>query len=245
MRRFGLIGKTLKHSFSKNYFTQKFRENHITDCSYEIFELQSVDDFPLLLKGCPDLEGLNVTIPYKEQIISYMDEKNDVVKEIKACNCIKIVDGKLHGFNTDVIGFKNSLQPKLKPNHKRALILGSGGAAKAVKYVLENLGIEYQIVSRRKEFNHLGYEDVDGEILKQYTLIINTTPLGMYPNVNDDPPIPYEYLSSQHFLFDLIYNPEKTRFLQRGEQQGAQIANGHEMLVIQAEESWKIWNEVG
>ena len=242
MRRFGLIGKTLKHSFSKNYFTRKFNEQHIIDCSYDIFELQSIDALPSLLKTHPDLQGLNVTIPYKEEVLSFLHEKSEVVEEIGACNCIRVREGKLYGFNTDVTGFKNSLQPQLKPYHNKALILGSGGAAKAVQYGLRELNIEYRVVSRRKEFNGLGYEDVDDDVLRQYHLIINTTPLGMYPNINDDPPIPYEYLTSRHFLFDLVYNPEKTKFLQRGEQQGAQIANGHEMLVIQAEESWKIWN---
>jgi shikimate dehydrogenase len=245
MRRFGLIGKTLKHSFSKNYFTQKFREEHIKDCVYESFELQSIGELPGLLTTYPDLKGLNVTIPYKEEVISYLEERNEVVQETGACNCIKIISGKLHGFNTDVIGFKKSLQPKLKPHHKKALILGSGGAAKAVKYALRELNIDHLIVSRRKETGDLGYEDVDDEILKQYTLIINTTPLGMYPNVNDDPPIPYEFITPQHFLFDLVYNPEKTKFLQHGEKQGAQVANGYEMLILQAEESWRIWNNEG
>jgi shikimate dehydrogenase len=243
MRRFGLIGKTLKHSFSKNYFTQKFKDNQTRDCIYDIFELQSIDELPDLIATHPDLKGLNVTIPYKEQVLTFLNERSVVVQEIEACNCIKIINGKLHGFNTDVIGFKNSLQPKLKPHHKKALILGTGGAAKAVKYALKELEIEYLLVSRRKEFGDLGYEDVDDEILKQYTLIINTTPLGMFPNMNDDPPIPYEFLTPQHFLFDLVYNPEKTKFLQHGEKQGAQIANGHEMLILQAEESWRIWNE--
>jgi shikimate dehydrogenase len=243
MRRFGLIGKTLKHSFSKNYFTQKFRQERIEDCVYESFELQFIDELPGLLASYPDLEGLNVTIPYKEEVIPYLDEKNEVVREIEACNCIKVINGSLHGFNTDVVGFKNSLQPKLEPHHKKALILGSGGAAKAVKYALNELAIESLVVSRRKETGDLGYEDVDDVVLKEYTLVVNTTPLGMYPNVNDDPPIPYEYLTPQHFLFDLIYNPEKTRFLQRGEKQGAQIANGYEMLILQAEESWRIWSD--
>jgi len=244
MRRFGLIGKTLKHSFSKEYFTQKFKANTISDCVYESFELQSIHQLPALISGHLDLKGLNVTIPYKEEVIGFLDEKSEVVAAIGACNCIKIVDGKLHGFNTDVIGFKNSLGPKLKPHHKKALILGSGGAAKAVQYALKELGIDYLVVSRRKQLNGLGYEDVDDEILSVYTLIINTTPLGMFPNVNDEPPIPYEYLTPQHFLFDLIYNPAKTKFLQYGEEHGAQIANGHEMLILQAEESWRIWNKV-
>lgn len=243
MRRFGLIGKTLKHSFSKHYFTQKFKDNQASDCTYDIFELQSIDELPGLIATQPALEGLNVTIPYKEEVLVFLDERSAVVREIEACNCIKIRNGKLYGFNTDVGGFRNSLQPKLKPHHKKALILGTGGAAKAVKYALKELEIEYLLVSRRKESGDLGYEDVDDEILKQYTLLINTTPLGMFPNVNDDPPIPYEFLTPQHFLFDLVYNPEKTKFLQQGENRGAQIANGYEMLILQAEESWRIWNE--
>ena len=243
MRRFGLIGKTLKHSFSKNYFTQKFRENRIENCLYESFELPSIEELPSLIAAHPDLEGLNVTIPFKEEVIPFLNEKNEIVEAIGACNCIKIHEGRLHGFNTDVIGFKNSLQPKLKPQHKKALILGSGGAAKAVRYALQQLSIDCLVVSRRKGYSDLGYEDVDYEVLGQCKLIINTTPLGMFPNVNDDPPIPYEYITPEHFLFDLIYNPEKTKFLQRGEKQGAQISNGYEMLIGQAEESWRIWNQ--
>lgn len=242
MRRFGLIGKTLKHSFSKNYFAQKFRDSHINDCTYDTFELASITELPHLINRYPDLEGLNITIPYKEDVLSFLDEKSKVVQETGACNCIQIVKGKLHGYNTDVSGFKHSLQPKLKPGHKKALILGSGGAAKAVKYALQELGIEFLVVSRRKESGDLGYQEVNDEILRQYTLVINTTPLGMYPNIHEAPPIPYAFLTPQHFLFDLTYNPEKTMFLQQGESRGAQIANGYEMLVIQAEESWQIWN---
>ena len=243
MRRFGLIGKSLKHSFSKSYFTQKFQKDNIEDCSYEIFELQSVNEFPALLQAYPDIAGLNITIPYKEEITGYLNDKSEVVNQIGACNCIKVIEGKLHGFNTDVTGFKNSLQSKLAPHHTGALILGSGGAAKAVQYALKELGIEYRVVSRRKEFADLGYEEVDGGVLDRYKLIVNTTPLGMFPHVDDCPPLPYQLLTPQHFLFDLIYNPEKTKFLQQGESRGARIANGHEMLVIQAEESWRIWNQ--
>jgi len=244
MRRFGLIGKTLKHSFSKGYFTTKFQQQNIGNCHYELFELESIHQLPALIHTYPDLEGLNVTIPYKEEVTAFLEQKSEVVHEINACNCIHIKEGKLYGFNTDVIGFKTSLQPRLQSHHTKALILGSGGAAKAVTYALNEMKIESVVVSRRKKFNELGYEDIDDQILDQYKLIINTTPLGMYPNVNDDPPIPYEYITARHFLFDLIYNPEKTSFLQRGEKQGAQIANGREMLVIQAEESWKIWNNL-
>src|SRR6478672_3178941 len=243
MKRFGLIGKTLSHSFSKNYFTQKFAREHIDNCRYDLFELQTIEDLPALLLSNPDLEGLNVTIPYKQEVIPFLDEASDVVKEIGACNCIKITGGKLKGFNTDVVGFKRSLEAHLQPGHDKALILGSGGAARAVQYALKELGIEYKLVSRRKTGEGLGYEDIGEEILKKYSIIINTTPLGMYPNVDDAPPIPYEYVSSRHLLFDLIYNPEKTKFLQNGEEQGARIANGHEMLILQAEESWRIWNQ--
>lgn len=242
MRRFGLIGKTLKHSFSKNYFTQKFIDLNISDCIYDNFELQSIDELSGLLINS-DLQGVNITIPYKEQVVSFLDEKDEIVEAIRACNCIKIFNGKLVGFNTDVFGFKKTIESQLQPHHKKALILGSGGASKAVQYALKQLGIEFSIVSRRKKNDELGYEDIDDEILDQYTLIINTTPLGMFPNTNDDPPIPYEYLTPKHFLFDLIYNPEKTRFLEKGEKQGAKISNGHSMLILQAEESWRIWNE--
>ena len=243
MRRFGLIGKKLKHSFSKNYFTKKFENENISDCSYELFELSTIEEFPELIKKTPGLQGLNITIPYKEDVIKFLTKKTKVVDEIQACNCIKILEDQLIGYNTDVIGFKESLQPKLKSHHNKALVLGSGGASKAVQYSLKELGIAYYVVSRRKKFNQLGYEDVGKDVIDSYTLIINTTPLGMFPNVNDDPPIPYEYITSKHFLFDLVYNPGKSKFLKQGEEYGAQIANGHEMLVLQAEESWKIWNE--
>jgi shikimate dehydrogenase len=242
MKRYGLIGRTLTHSFSKNFFMQKFLENGITDCVYDNFELKCIEDLPALLKNYPDLNGLNVTIPYKEDVLQYLTDQNDIVKEVGACNCIKIEGDNLKGYNTDVIGFWKSLQPKLKRHHKRALILGTGGAAKAIRYVLEQLGIEYANVSRRKKVNELGYEDLGEEVLSKYYLIINTTPLGMYPNVDTDPPMPYEYITRKHFLYDLIYNPEKTKFLAEGEKRGAQICNGYEMLILQAEESWRIWN---
>jgi len=194
MRRFGLIGKTLSHSFSKNYFTQKFAREQISNCRYDLFELKTIEDLPALLLSNPDLEALNVTIPYKQEVIPFLDEASDVVKEIGACNCIKITGGKLKGFNTDVVGFKRSLEAQLQPGHNKALILGTGGAARAVQYALKELGIEYKLVSRRKTGEGLGYEDIGEEILKKYSIIINTTPLGMYPNVDDAPPIPYEYV---------------------------------------------------
>jgi shikimate dehydrogenase len=242
MKRFGLIGKTLKHSFSKNYFTQKFAEQRIIDCTYENFELQSIDELPALIQNNPDIKGLNITIPYKEEALAFLNEKNEIVEAVCACNCIKIEGGKTYGYNTDVIGFKNSLQPHLMPHHKCALILGSGGASKAVQYALKELNIGFLIVSRHKKYNQIGYEDLGKDIIEGHQLIINSTPLGMYPNIQDDPPIPYEYISSQHLLYDLIYNPVKTKFLEKGEKQGAKIINGYEMLILQAEESWRIWN---
>lgn len=244
MRRFGLIGKTLKHSFSKPYFEKKFAEEGITDCTYNNFELQSIDDFPKLITANPELRGLNVTIPYKEEVLQFLQSKNKIVEEIEACNCIKIVNGQLHGFNTDAVAFKNSLQKYVKPYHKCALILGTGGASKAVQYALKELNIDFLLVSRRKQdVNQIGYEDVGADTIKAHKIIINTTPLGMYPNTEQDPPIPYKALTPEHLLYDLIYNPAKTKFLQHGEEKGAQIVNGYEMLLAQAEESWRIWNE--
>lgn len=242
MRRFGLIGYPLSHSFSKKYFTKKFEKEELSDCNYENFPLPSIDALKQVL-SLPGLEGLNVTIPYKEQVLSFLNYPSDVVKKIKACNCIKIKERKLYGYNTDVVGFENSLKKKYNPFvHKKALILGTGGSAKAVIYVFEKLGIKLKSVSRKPSSQSLSYEQLTKEIILDHKLIINTTPLGMFPNVVEAPPIPYEYLSSEHFLFDLIYNPEKTLFLKKGEQRGTLIQNGYEMLVMQAEESWKIWN---
>jgi shikimate dehydrogenase len=241
MKRFGLIGKTLKHSFSRSYFEKKFHELGIDDCIYENYELQSIDDLPGLL-GVPELAGLNITIPYKEEIIPFLHSKNKIVEAIGACNCIKVVDGQLHGFNTDAVAFKNSLQKYLQPHHKCALVLGTGGASKAVQYALTELAIDYVLVSRHKKENQLGYEDVGEDTVTGHQVLINTTPLGMYPNVDQDPPIPYSALTKNHLLYDLTYNPPKTKFLQQGESRGAQVINGYEMLVAQAEESWRIWN---
>lgn len=243
MKRFGLVGQTLKHSFSKKYFEEKFTKEGISDCCYENFELQSIGAFPKLIEDTPDLKGLNVTIPYKEEVLPFLQSKNEIVEEIGACNCIKIVNGELQGYNTDAIAFKNSLKKNLKPYHKCALVLGTGGASKAVQYALKQLNIDFLLVSRRKQQNQLGYEDVGEDTIKAHLIIINTTPLGMYPNTNQDPPIPYNALTSHHLLYDLIYNPAKTKFLQHGEAKGAQIINGYEMLLAQAEESWRIWNE--
>lgn len=242
MRLFGLIGYPLSHSFSKKYFTEKFEKEGRVDCRYELFPIQSIKDLPALLEKHPDLLGLNVTIPYKEQVLSFLNESNPIVKQIHACNCITINKGKLRGYNTDVAGFELSLQPQLHPYHKKALILGTGGASKAVEYVLHKKGIGLHYVSRKPQPGYFTYEQLTPEVMADHTLIINTTPVGMYPSVDEAPPIPYASLTPSHYLFDLVYNPGKTLFLQKGEERGASIKNGEEMLVIQAEESWKIWN---
>ena len=243
MRLFGLIGYPLSHSFSKKYFTEKFEKEGIADCRYETFSIPSIDELPSIIKSNPDLCGLNVTIPYKEEVLSFLDAKSELVNKIKTCNCIKVSEGKLTGYNTDAPAFEKSLKEKLQPHHKKALILGTGGAAKAVEFSLRQLKISYKNVSRKPSAKSFSYEQLTDELMQEYTLIINATPLGMYPNIVEAPQIPYHALTSKHYLFDLIYNPEKTLFLQKGEKQGAAIKNGYEMLVLQAEESWKIWNE--
>ncbi|MBS1932349.1 MAG: shikimate dehydrogenase [Bacteroidetes bacterium] len=244
MRKFGLIGYPLSHSFSQKYFTEKFDRENIHDCSYRNFSIPSIEELWSVLKAEPELEGLNVTIPYKEQVIPFLNFRNEVVEQIHACNCIKIVDGKLFGFNTDVVGFETSLKKKLKPQHNKALILGTGGASKAVEFVMRKLGIDYKLVSRKPSSgNILAYADLNDDITRSHTLIVNTSPVGMYPNVDAYPEINYNAISSYHYLFDLIYNPAKTAFLEKGEERGAVIENGLEMLVLQAEESWRIWNE--
>jgi shikimate dehydrogenase len=244
MRTFGLVGYPLTHSFSQKYFSEKFRSSGIADAQYLNFSIDTIEKFPDLLKEHPDLVGMNVTIPYKEKVIDFLDELDESVKFIGACNCIHIKEGKLKGYNTDYIGFKLSLLKKLKPHHTHALVLGEGGAAKAVNYALKTLGIEFLTVSRRgiESPGTIQYDQMNDELLEQFTLIINTTPLGMAPNIETAPSIPYHAINDRHYLYDLVYNPEKTLFLKLGEEQGASIENGMEMLTIQAEEGWKIWN---
>jgi shikimate dehydrogenase len=243
MRLFGLIGYPLFHSFSKKFFSEKFEREGLNDCRYESFSIPSITGLTDIVKDNPELCGLNVTIPYKEQVLSFLDEKTTLVKKIKACNCIKIEKGKLTGHNTDAPAFELSLKEKLQAHHTKALILGTGGAAKAVEFSLEKLGITYKYVSRKPSAKNFSYEQLTDTLVGEFTLIINTTPLGMHPNIVEAPPIPYHALNSEHYLFDLVYNPAKTLFLQKGEEQGAAIKNGYEMLVLQAEESWRIWNE--
>ncbi|NML23037.1 shikimate dehydrogenase [Pseudoflavitalea sp. G-6-1-2] len=244
MRQFGLIGYPLGHSFSQPFFTEKFNREGITDCVYQNFPIAEIGALKTVLQNHPGLAGLNVTIPYKEQVIPFLHHMQPVVAAIGACNCIRIENGELTGFNTDVIGFERSLAEKLQPTHTKALVLGTGGAAKAVCYVLEQKGIAYCIVSRNPSgTNQIGYEDVTPAIIDDHTLIINTTPLGMYPKVDTFPDLPYEAMSAKHYLFDLVYNPAQTLFLRKGAEFGAATKNGMDMLVIQAEESWRIWNE--
>ena len=237
MRTFGLIGKSLEHSFSSQYFNEKFFKEGITDTQYLNFELKDISEFKQLIEK-NKLSGLNITIPYKESIIPFLDELNEEAKEIGAVNTIQFRNGKTIGHNTDHIGFTNSIKPLLEDRNK-AIILGDGGAAKAIKYALKKLNIEYKTINRNTSFDYL---DITKQITGYYTIIINTTPVGSYPNINDFPKIPYEYLNQNYLLFDLIYNPNETKFLAYGKAKNAQTKNGLEMLQLQAEESWNIWN---
>ncbi len=243
MRTFGLIGKRLDYSFSKNYFTEKFKSEKILDAEYRNFEISAVSDFKSILESEPNLSGLNVTIPYKQEIIPYVDELDQASKEIGAINTIIFKRSKLIGSNTDVYGFQRSLAAILKPRHERALILGTGGASKAVAYVLKQLGVEYKLVSRNPAENQFSYSELNEYVLKHFKLIINTSPLGTYPNVEECPKIPFQFVTDQHLFYDLVYNPEKTSFLKQAESKGAAILNGYRMLQLQAEKSWELWNE--
>lgn len=238
---FGIIGFPLAHSFSPAYFKKKFAE-HNTDAVYEPFLLNTIEELPALLQANPTLQGLNVTIPYKEAVLPYLDELDSTAAEIGAVNCIAFKNGKKKGYNTDCIGFEQSLVPFLQPQHTHALILGTGGSSKAVAYALKLLGITYRLVSRAKQTDYLVYEELTPEIIDQHKLIINTTALGMYPNVESAPALSYDAIGAQHLLYDLIYNPEETLFLSRGKEQGAAIKNGFEMLQLQADASWDIWS---
>ena len=242
LARYGLIGFPLTHSFSPAYFKMKFAANQI-DAVYELFPITAIREFPELLKNNPDLAGLNVTTPYKEAVIRYLDDIDKVAEEIGAVNCVTIRDGKTKGYNTDALGFEKSLNQLLKPQHTQALILGTGGSSKAVAYTLTQLGIPYRKVSREKTEEVFTYEELTDEVITQYKLIINTTPVGMYPNVDEVPPIPFNSIGEQHLLYDLIYNPEETKFLTLGKARGAVVKNGFEMLQLQAEASWEIWNQ--
>jgi len=242
-RTFGLVGRNITHSFSPNYFNNKFLREAI-DAKYLIFDIQSLNDLNTIVHSNSHLAGFNVTIPYKSTIIALLQETNSVAKKIGAVNTVTVTKTGLKGYNTDWIGFEKSLLPLIK-NRKNlsALVLGTGGASKAVTYVLKKLSIPFQSVSRNKSDHTIIYEKVDEAVIKSSTIIINTTPLGMYPNLNTAPNIPYEHITKQHILYDLIYNPSETLFLQRGRSVGATTKNGLEMLHIQAEASWSIWNK--
>ena len=244
MKTYGLIGRSLGHSFSEKYFSEKFQKENIQGCQYRNFEINNLQKEIPALKNNPELKGLNITIPYKTDIISFLDEMSDECRQISACNCIKIKDGKWLGFNTDVIGFEKSFVLHLKPFHKKALVLGTGGASHAVAYVLQKLGIDLLKVSRTENQSSsvISYDEISEEKMKEFQIIINTTPLGTFPNVNECPQLPYEFVTDYHYFFDLVYNPPKTLFLSLAEKHGAIIENGSQMLAIQAEESWKIWN---
>lgn len=244
IKEYALIGYPLSHSFSQKYFTEKFAKENIKDAVFYAFSIPSIEELPVILKAHPLLKGFAVTIPYKRPVLNYLDEASEPVYQMNACNCVKIKDGKLIGYNTDIIGFKKSFVKQLKPHQTKALILGTGGASSAVAYVLQKLNMDFRYVSRTKddEKNILGYEDVNSSLIEEYKVIINATPLGTYPKIDECPPLPYSSLTPKHYLFDLVYNPPKTRFLLSGEQRGAAICNGYDMLVLQAEENWRIWN---
>lgn len=244
MKLFGLIGFPLSHSFSEKFFSEKFEREDIEDCKYELYPLENIEDIRLLFEVNKDLKGLNVTIPYKESVIEYLDDLDDIAQKIGAINCIKIDEIQRVGYNTDYAGFRDSLKPLLKKHHTQALVLGTGGASKAVVYALQELGISTTIVSRKAGAAQLSYADVNKTIMDSHTIIINCSPVGMYPDINQCPDIPYQFINSTHILYDLIYNPGKTMFLQHGEKQGATIKNGLEMLELQAEYAWEIWNRV-
>ena len=241
MISYGLIGYPLGHSFSKAYFTDKFQREGI-NAQYLNFEIADITKFKEVLSSSSQLRGLNVTIPYKQQITPYLDRLTDAAEQIGAVNTVQFKDGQLIGHNTDHIGFSGSLKPLLKARHKKALVLGTGGSSRAVVYALEHLGIEVAQVSRTPKNGQLGYSELNEAILTEYLLIVNTTPLGMSPHVDACPPIPYQYVGAEHLLFDLVYNPAETLFLQKGKAQGAMVKNGLEMLQLQAEAAWLIWN---
>lgn len=242
MRLYGLVGYPLSHSFSEKYFVQKFEKEGIKGCRYDNFPMKDIDQLHGLLRANPDLKGLNITIPHKKVVLKFLDEKK-MPAELQACNCIDIRNGKLIGYNTDWSAFRQSLLSMLKPHHSDALVLGTGGASEAVVYALKQMDIPVSIVSRHiSQDSTYTYNELNKQIIEQHNIIINTTPLGLYPDVNSCPQIPYEYINHEHILFDLIYNPERTLFLQKGKKQGAAIKNGEEMLRLQAEESWRIWN---
>ncbi|WP_276892816.1 shikimate dehydrogenase [Hallella bergensis] len=245
MDKYGLIGYPLTHSFSIGFFNEKFKSEGI-DAIYENFEIPSIEDFPEVVDTNPNLKGLNVTLPYKERVIAYLDFLSPEARAIGAVNVIKVShkgkDTQLKGYNSDVIGFTKSIDPLIKPYHKKALILGTGGASKAIDYGLKSLGLETVKVSRYEHADTIQYENITADIVKEYNVIVNCTPCGMYPNADECPKLPYEAMDSNNLLYDLIYNPDETLFMKKGMEHGAVVKNGLEMLLLQAFVSWEFWN---
>lgn len=246
MDLYGLIGHPLGHSFSKRFFNEKF-QNEMIDAEYRNFDIDTIKSFPTIIEEHSNLRGLNVTIPYKELIIPYLDELSEDAQAIGAVNVIKISRNHegvhLKGYNSDVIGFTDSIRPLLKPFHKKALILGTGGASKAIRYGLYKLGIETCFVSRRPKEGMLTYSDLTADIMAEYTVIVNCSPVGMFPHTDERPDLPYQLIGSHHILYDLVYNPDETLFMKSGKEQGATTKNGLEMLILQARAGWNFWNE--
>lgn len=241
---FGLLGKNISYSFSRGYFTEKFKELNLKNYKYVNFDIQKIEDFPSIIEEYKNLKGINVTIPYKEEVIPFLSKLDKTAKKIGAVNTIKFTKrGNLKGYNSDIIGFENSILPLIEKHHKKALILGTGGASKAIAYALKRNKIKFKFVSRNPSSKkEISYESLSEQIIEDYTIIINSTPLGTSPDIEKYPNIPYQFISEKHLLFDVIYNPEITVFLSKGKKQGAKIKNGLEMLELQAEESWRIWN---
>jgi len=242
MTKYGIIGNPLGHSFSKGFFTEKFAREGI-DAEYLNFQISEIGKLTEVLRENPELRGINVTLPYKTEIIPFLDELSDEAREIGAVNVVQIRNGHLKGFNSDIIGFTRSIQPLLKSHHQKALILGTGGASRAIRVGLTRLGLEWKYVSRTPHEGMITYEDITAETLREYEVIVNCSPVGMFPKVDGCPVIPYEFLTPDNLLYDLVYNPETTLFMKKGALQGAVVKNGLEMLHLQAIASWEFWNE--
>ncbi|MDT7829950.1 shikimate dehydrogenase [Pricia sp. S334] len=241
--RFGLVGKNISYSFSKGYFTKKFSDLGLEGYSYENFDLPHIGEFPALVETHSDLQGLNVTIPYKQEVMSYLDALDSQAENIGAVNTIKLDGNRRIGYNTDAYGFQKSIGTFLKSHHTNALILGTGGASKAIAYVLGQMGIAVTYVSRNPDTSQMGYAALNRSVLQNHPVLVNCTPLGTHPNIDQKPNIPYSHITDKHLLFDLIYNPEKTEFLKEGEKRGADTVNGLRMLQLQADRAWEIWRE--
>lgn len=243
LKLFGLIGRNINYSFSRKYFSEKFKKNNLNDCVYTNYDLKEIDDFKKLINNSSNLKGLNVTIPYKKAIIPFLDELSKEAQAIKAVNTIVFESsGKIIGHNTDYLGFKKALEEQYKSTPENALILGSGGASAAIKYVFKKIGCNFKVVSRFPKRDQLNYNQLSKKIIEETDIIVNATPIGTYPNIKEAPNIPYRYLDTKHLLFDLIYNPEETEFLKKGKFNGSKISNGFKMLKYQAEKSWELWS---